>query len=412
MTTAAQPANQGLPQLPPKRLYFSRNVWEKMWSLTAACDIEISGLGIMAADDPNFVEELYILPQVCTGVRTSITPDAVTELTMNLRAMGIAPSRMRFWWHSHVNMGTTFSGTDDDNIRRYGSDFLWSVCTNKNDAKRVRAGLLPLELNIRCDTFDPGDATSVYSPLRTTHTNCVWGLDYPQEEFDEEWAKEVVAKCVTKQPVAQTTTTYYGSSAHGKAPYAQQQPYTSPTYTAPAQTPPANKQLQHEPDRLFEDDAVEALYQTGFLSRGEGHLAMMKMRNAADGPVGALRKEGKLVQGQGVDATGKRADRQYVHAALVKYITHEVLTTLRSANTKQAALDFLRVYGEVCGVPAEDASDGTSIPLNAVLDLAAALEFGDIDEGQLVIALDEGTVWELLGGLQAKDSAPAAQEGA
>ena len=260
---------------PPKRLTYARCVWEKMWALTAACDVEVSGLGIMSEHDPCFVEDLFIVRQVCTGVRTELDSGEVADLVMKLRAIGVKPNRLRFWWHSHVNMGTTFSGTDEDNIRRFASDYLWSVCTNKHDATRVAAGLLPLEMNIRCDTFDPANPSSTTSPLRNTYTDCVWGLEYISE-FDE-WAKKTITENVIR-PAPQaanhvTRTTYLNGVAYSNDSFRTVQ-------TAPAKggnggnKQPTGlsvaEQLASEHKREFDDDAIDALYELGFVNRADG----------------------------------------------------------------------------------------------------------------------------------------------
>jgi hypothetical protein len=180
-----------------KTLRFSQKAWQQMWALTAACDVEISAMGIVAEGEPNLVEEFFVVKQKCSATRTEMDPDALMELTMALREKGINQNRMRVWWHSHVKMDTEFSGTDEDNIERYASTYLWSVVTQKQDADRVAYGFAPLKLNIRCDTFDPNDTKDHLSPLRYTHEKCAYGVS----ELDivgDEWAKGEVSGKITK----------------------------------------------------------------------------------------------------------------------------------------------------------------------------------------------------------------------
>lgn len=123
------------------------------------------------------VEEFFVPKQVCDGTNTDMTPDAVMDLMLQLQAKGIASDRIMFWWHSHVDMPTKPSLKDEETIERLSpKNGLWSIITNKADAKRVLMGWRPTELYIRYDSFDQIDAKRLDSPQRWTTEDCSFGV--------------------------------------------------------------------------------------------------------------------------------------------------------------------------------------------------------------------------------------------
>lgn len=169
---------------------FSQKVYQQMRALTKECSIEISAMGIVATDDQKkdadvkedyYVLELFVIDQECTGVSTDLDDDAFVDLLMELRERGISSEQVVFWWHSHVNMGTGHSGTDEAQIERFDFD---SVCIS---AITNKAG----DLNLRIDMF---------SPFRYSFEKCPYTVD----EIDllpDGWAKDMVEKHVTTRKV-------------------------------------------------------------------------------------------------------------------------------------------------------------------------------------------------------------------
>lgn len=169
---------------------FSQKVYQQMRALTKACDIEISAMGIIATDDQKkeadvkedyYVLELFVIDQECTSVSTDLDDDAFVDLIMELRDQGISSEQVCFWWHSHVNMGTSHSGTDEAQIERFDFD---SVCISAITNKKG-------DLNLRIDMF---------SPFRHTFEKCSYTVD----EIDllpDGWAKEMVETHVSSKKV-------------------------------------------------------------------------------------------------------------------------------------------------------------------------------------------------------------------
>ena len=202
---------------------FSQKVHQQMFALTKACGIEISAMGIVATEDQKreagvtedyYVLELFVIDQECTGVTTDLDDDAFIDLMMELREKGIKAEQVCFWWHSHVNMGTNHSGTDEAQIERFDFDEVCiSAITNKKG-----------DLNLRIDMF---------KPFRYTFEKCPYVVDQI-DMLPDGWAEEMVEKHVTtkkviperldikKKKTASHTTSFYGSSWNRDSGYGRQ----------------------------------------------------------------------------------------------------------------------------------------------------------------------------------------------
>ena len=169
---------------------FSQKVHQQMFALTKACGIEISAMGIVATEEQKqeagvtedyYVLELFVIDQECTGVTTDLDDDAFIDLMMELREKGIKAEQVCFWWHSHVDMGTSHSGTDEAQIERFDFDEVCiSAITNKKG-----------DLNLRIDMF---------KPFRYTFEKCPYVVD-EIDMLPDGWAEEMVKKHVTTRKV-------------------------------------------------------------------------------------------------------------------------------------------------------------------------------------------------------------------
>ena len=180
---------------------FSPLAWQQIWTLTEACDIEISALGIVAENDTGYVEEFFVPKQTCTAVTTKMDQGAVGDLTLALRDRGISPDRLCVWVHSHVDMATSPSGTDEDNIDRYASDRgLWCIITNKADAARVKVGLSPKEMYLRYDAFDRQNVRNKKSPQRWTTIDCGFAIAVINV-MTAPWIAQALGNVIREAPV-------------------------------------------------------------------------------------------------------------------------------------------------------------------------------------------------------------------
>lgn len=107
----------------------------RYWCHKAGKD-EISGLGHAQADmDGNIrILSTLLLPQQNGSTVTDIEADAVAKAMYQTKDL---PGELKWWWHSHVDMGVFWSGTDLDTIKKFGQGG-WIVATvfnKKNEQK-------------------------------------------------------------------------------------------------------------------------------------------------------------------------------------------------------------------------------------------------------------------------------------
>ena len=187
---------------------FTYKAYQQMRDLTRDCPTEVSAMGIIATDqqreDLGIDERFYILSfvvpdQSCTGVSTVMNTDSLSEIAFDLRDKGILSEQVCVWWHSHVNMGTGHSGTDEKQIEDFDFDEVCiSLITNKDG-----------DLNCRVD---------LYKPIRYSFEECDWCVD-PVDVLEKDWAKKQIEEHVSvpaptrlnvvKAPVVKKTYTPY-----------------------------------------------------------------------------------------------------------------------------------------------------------------------------------------------------------
>jgi len=190
-----------------KKLFFTPKAWVQMWRLTEACPIEISALGLLLPGRDDVVQEFYVPKQKCSPVYTEMLDNELSVMQMELSAMGVDTSRLRVFFHSHVNMAASPSGTDESTIDRLANGaFLWSIITNKTGAAAALTGKDPgSNLYLRLDTYDPTNHTSATSVYRNTITNCAYSVLY-QGTVTNKWIEESLAKVTTITQVTTATT--------------------------------------------------------------------------------------------------------------------------------------------------------------------------------------------------------------
>lgn len=108
----------------------------------AKSNVEISGLGRCKLIDDNtiVVNKVYLLEQENGPTATDIDPDAVAKLMYESMSDEEEHGELNFWWHSHVNMGVFWSGTDTDTIKQFGENgYLIATVFNKKKEMRSAA---------------------------------------------------------------------------------------------------------------------------------------------------------------------------------------------------------------------------------------------------------------------------------
>lgn len=127
----------------------SAQVYNDLCAYVDHYETEVSGCGLVervehrtksdVADEPDKVEiefrisEVYLpSEQENSASSTDIDDDIIAKLMMDLLAKGKNTEHLRLHWHSHADMDTFHSGTDEDNYATLSSgEFLVSLVLNK-----------------------------------------------------------------------------------------------------------------------------------------------------------------------------------------------------------------------------------------------------------------------------------------
>lgn len=102
--------------MPKPKVIIDRMALEKIRYLVDKDSQECSGMGITrVVGDTIYVDDVKMLEQRNGAAHTDINEDAVTKLMYEWRDR---EGEINFWWHSHVNMGVFWSGTDEATIKQ------------------------------------------------------------------------------------------------------------------------------------------------------------------------------------------------------------------------------------------------------------------------------------------------------
>jgi hypothetical protein len=147
------------------KILVTDDVAKKMNFLTQICDVEISGLGTVHehVDGTIVVDGLYVFKQQCNPGFTQIDREDLSAFYTKMIEDGKEEeiNRMKFWWHSHVNMPVFWSGTDIQNmVDLNNSNYLVSIVTNKSSdwkaAVKIKSPSILLD-NVSAGIVGAGD---------------------------------------------------------------------------------------------------------------------------------------------------------------------------------------------------------------------------------------------------------------
>jgi hypothetical protein len=182
---------------------------------------EISGLGNVVYDHEKHmfrVTDVYLLEQENTGASTDINEKAVGKLMYQhhlLQKSGEVEGELRFWWHSHVDMGVFWSGTDRETIEQLGQGgwFLSTVFNKKEEMKSCVFMTDPMKLfsdDLPTYIESPASEDKIKKALAKiglqvregSMNDILWGTepiaqDGAVEEWDEEYKEKVKEKYAT-----------------------------------------------------------------------------------------------------------------------------------------------------------------------------------------------------------------------
>jgi hypothetical protein len=161
-------------------------VYDKIMHWVDKSNFEVSGLGMIEHDPESNtlrVTDAILLPQKNTQVSTEIDGAAVAKAMFLMKDK---PGTLRWWWHSHVDMGVFWSGTDVETIKQLGSGgwFVATVFNKKREMKSAYCQVAPVPLivdDLPTEVMEYFDADLVKK----------WDADYDKNVTNENLADKV-----------------------------------------------------------------------------------------------------------------------------------------------------------------------------------------------------------------------------
>ena len=119
------------------RVILQEHVKRKMYGWCNAATTEVSGVGLIRPQGRDFeVYEVFFPKQYCSTGWTELDQNSLSELMVWLHKNKYNLEDLRYWWHTHYNFATFWSGTDENMARRMlkrGRNY-WSASTVINQA--------------------------------------------------------------------------------------------------------------------------------------------------------------------------------------------------------------------------------------------------------------------------------------
>lgn len=172
------------------RVLISRLAYNKMWHYVDVADKEVGWLGTVVENGNDFlIQDVFLLKQEVGQTETEITLDGLAEFGQEILSKPNGTeiyNGIRFWGHSHVNMGTDPSSQDEEQMevfRESEHPFFIRGILNKNGRMEFTiflyaAGIKivdaewtisePVDESIRADIeaeFEDKVTEGVYAPI-------------------------------------------------------------------------------------------------------------------------------------------------------------------------------------------------------------------------------------------------------
>ncbi len=159
---------------------FSPTAWAKLLYLRDAGDTEIGGFGIAPIEDLLFIEDIRLLPQICTWVHVAFDDLAVADFFDAQVDAGRQPKQFaRLWLHTHPGRSAEPSAIDEATFLRVFGGAEWAVmfilARGGQTYARLRCNVgpgtdlkLPVDVDYRRH-FDQSD----FSAWRAEYQACV-----------------------------------------------------------------------------------------------------------------------------------------------------------------------------------------------------------------------------------------------
>lgn len=137
------------------KIFISRDAYRDMLILVGESPIEISWLGTVEELDGGYlIKEIFLPKQECGPASTEMDTEGIVEVGMHLlNREGGDPedfNKLRFWGHSHVNMGVMPSGTDEQQAMEFSNN-PWFIRAIANKRGKIKFDLYDFKRHLRID---------------------------------------------------------------------------------------------------------------------------------------------------------------------------------------------------------------------------------------------------------------------
>ncbi len=117
------------------KLIITPEVYSNVMYWVKKANFEVSGLGmVQVINGQAYVTKAILLDQVGSGASTDIDPEDINRAQYEMRR---EEGDLKWWWHSHVDMGVFWSPTDKATIKQLGDQgwFFHTVFNRKSERK-------------------------------------------------------------------------------------------------------------------------------------------------------------------------------------------------------------------------------------------------------------------------------------
>jgi len=123
----------------PPTVFYSHKVNAQIRHLVDTAPGEISWVGLVSRIGIHFmVDEIFVPEQTVGATFTDITPSGLAKIALLLDDRGMDTSNLIYWGHSHVNMGVSPSGTDEEQVEEFlehNNIFIRGIYNKRRESK-------------------------------------------------------------------------------------------------------------------------------------------------------------------------------------------------------------------------------------------------------------------------------------
>lgn len=177
------------------KFYIPRRAFQKVMHWVDKAPGEIGGMGLVSYDAENnyfWVRDVFLVKQQVTGGTTDLDDGALGQLEYEIHQKKLEGD-LNFWWHSHVNMGVFWSGTDKETIEKYAShgycvatvfnkkrEFRTAVCTVAETPYGAKSQLFFMD-NVTTEIYDAPPKDDVIA---------LWDKDYAEKVTEKKFVQK------------------------------------------------------------------------------------------------------------------------------------------------------------------------------------------------------------------------------